>query len=116
MGKQTTLLSLASLLMLLAGRFASAALEPQCAENSPERRGELGCSYVANKSLPDLGKGPLVWHIDRFGTQADAEKAAGAASVAFQAHGAWWLMTIEPETRQHGGGEHVAAVPLPALP
>jgi len=109
-------LRILAVLLLIASQAASAELEPQCMENSPERHGELGCSYVANKPLPDSVRDPLLWHIDRFSSQTAAEASAGPASVAFQAHGAWWLMTIEPSSGDHHGGEHVAAVPLPALP
>ncbi len=51
------------LLILMAGT-ASAQLEPPCVENSPERRGEIGCSLVETKPLPDNLKEPRFWHID----------------------------------------------------
>jgi quercetin dioxygenase-like cupin family protein len=91
-------------------------LEPKCAENSPERHGEFGCSYVADKPLPGSLKEPLFWHIDRFDSGERATAAAGPSAVAFQAHGAWWLMTIESSDKNHHGGQHVAAVALPKLP
>jgi quercetin dioxygenase-like cupin family protein len=61
-------------------------------------------------------KAPLVWHIDRFDSGRSGAKAAGPNSVAFEAHGSWWLMTIESSATDHHGGEHVAAVALPPLP
>jgi len=51
------------LLSLLTANMAAAQLMPTCVENSPERRGELGCSIIENKLLPNGLKGPLFWHI-----------------------------------------------------
>src|SRR5262245_18090748 len=100
--------------MVHAVEFAE--LKPKCVENSPERHGEFTCSYIADKPLPAPLKEPLVWQIDRFDSGESASAAAGPSSVAFQAHGAWWLMTIESSATDHHGGEHVAAVALPKLP
>jgi quercetin dioxygenase-like cupin family protein len=105
-----------TMVLMLSTRLAWAQLEPACVENSPERRGEIGCSLVENKRLPQGLKAPLVWHIDRFATEADAKAAVGPTSVAFSAHGVAWLMTIEPAATDHHGGQHVAATMLPALP
>src|SRR5882724_10286585 len=97
-------------------KVGAAQEEPLCVENSPERRGEIGCSIVENKPLPGNLKEPLFWHIDRFETGDRARAAAGAASVAFEAHGAWWLMSIESQAESHHGGQHVTAVKLLSLP
>src|SRR5712664_3495427 len=78
-----------------------------CVENSPERRGEVGCSIIENKLLPDGLKEPLFWHIDRFDSAEHARKAVGPASVAFEADGTSWLMTLESQTSDHHGGRHV---------
>jgi quercetin dioxygenase-like cupin family protein len=95
---------------------AAAQLEPPCAVDSPERRGEVGCSLVETKLLPaQLGR-TLLWHIDRFSNVADAQAAVSATSIAFDAHGTWWLMTVESSADNHHGGTHVASVPLPPLP
>ena len=96
--------------------MAWAQLEPSCVEDSPERRGEIGCSLVENKPLPPGLRAPLVWHIDQFTTEAAAKAAVGPTSIAFAAHGVAWLMTIEPAATNHHGGQHVAAAALPALP
>jgi quercetin dioxygenase-like cupin family protein len=88
--------------------MATAQLMSTCVENSPERRGEFGCSIIENKLLPDGLGGPLFWHIDRFDSAQSARNAAGAASIAFEADGTSWLMTIESQTSDHHGGRHVA--------
>jgi len=89
------------LLSLLTANMAAAQLMPTCVENSPERRGELGCSIIENKLLPNGLKGPLFWHIDRFDSAERARTAVGPASVAFEAAGTSWLMTIESQTSDH---------------
>ena len=40
----------------------------------------------------------------------------GHASVALEAHGTWWLLTIESGIDDHHGGQHVTQVALPPLP
>jgi quercetin dioxygenase-like cupin family protein len=112
---KTAMLSV-TFILFCSARTAGAQLEPSCIENSPERRGEIGCSLVENKPLPPGLKAPLVWHIDRFTTEAVAKAAIGPTSIAFTADGVVWLMTIEPTATDHHGGQHVATAPLPALP
>ena len=106
----------AIVLLSLTAATASAQLEPSCVANSPERRGEIGCSIVEIKPLPETVKGSLYWHIDRFESGERARAAAGPASIALDAHGAWWLLTIESGVADHHGGEHVTQVGLPELP
>ena len=106
------------MLLSLLTSMAAAQLAPICVENSPERRGEVGCSIVENKLLPD-GLDPLFWHIDGFDSPESARTAVGPASVAFEADGTSWLMTLESQTSNHHGGRHVAQVgplPLPQAP
>jgi quercetin dioxygenase-like cupin family protein len=103
-------------LLILMTKGASAQLEPACIENSPERRGEIGCSLVENKPLPETLKEPLFWHIDRFDSGERARAAVGPTSIALEAHGAWWLLTIESGIDDHHGGRHVTQVGLPPLP
>jgi len=47
-----------TIVLICSARMASAQLEPSCVENSPERRGEIGCSLVENKRLPPDPKAP----------------------------------------------------------
>jgi quercetin dioxygenase-like cupin family protein len=107
------------LLSLLIANTAGAQLAATCVENSPERRGEVGCSIIENKLLPAGLKEPLFWHIDRFDSAERARSAVGPAGVAFEADGMSWLMTLESQTSNHHGGRHVAQVgplPLPQTP
>lgn len=107
------------LLVSVVAAFPGKALaqeEPFCVENSPERRGEIGCSIVENNPLPTNLKEPAFWHIDRFENGEVARAAVGPASIAFEAHGAWWLMSVGPESDNHHGGEHVTQVGISPLP
>lgn len=65
--------------------------EPLCVENSPKRRGEFGCSIVQIKELPSDLRTPVFWHIDRFDQGQPTGAAIGPRSMAFEAHGSWWL-------------------------
>jgi hypothetical protein len=82
---------------------SSAQEEPLCFENSPERKGEIGCSIIETKPLPESLQERVFWHIDRFENGETARAAVGPASITFQAHGSWWLMTIESQSGGHGG-------------
>jgi len=100
---------------LLAMTKAIAQLAPLCVENSPERQGGIGCS-VMRKELPAGLKEPVYWHIDRFASIEKARAAAGPASIAIEADGKAWLMTIESQISDHHGGRHeveVGPLPLP---
>jgi quercetin dioxygenase-like cupin family protein len=89
----------------------------RCVTDSPERRGQPGCSVVVEKRLPTPLANPVLWHIDEFTSLAAAEKASGPNSVAFEAHGSTWLYTIEADASNHHGGTHRALVgPLPVQP
>lgn len=102
------------LLSVVVANTTTAQLASPCVENSPERRGEFGCSIIENKLLPEGLQGPLFWHIDSFDSFQLARAAVGLASVAFEAAGRSWLMTIESKTSDHHGGRHVTEVgPLP---
>lgn len=86
----------------------------RCTPDSPERRGEPGCSIVADKRLPSPPQTPVLWHIDEFASLDAAQRAEGPSSVAFVAHGSAWLYTIGADTSNHHGGKHRAVVgPLP---
>ena len=90
----------------------------KCMENSPERHGEEGCTILANKPLLGSPQANVYWHIDRFESREAAVKAAGINGVAAEAHGFFWLMTIEPKAEEHYGGVHdawIGPIVLPTL-
>ncbi|HEU5091871.1 MAG TPA: hypothetical protein VFT30_04255 [Nitrospira sp.] len=82
----------------------------KCAADSPERRGEEGCTILASRPLSGAMTGTIYWHIDRFNSLEDAKKAAGPNGVAAEAHSGVWLMTVEGKTKDHHGGRHVALI------
>lgn len=102
------------IVLSLALTEPAAAQLVQCTEDSPERRGEPGCSIVADKRLPFPLEEPVLWHIDEFESLAAAQRSEGPTSIALAAHGSAWLYTIESDTSQHHGGKHRAVVgPIP---
>jgi hypothetical protein len=90
--------------------------EPYCVEGSPERHGEIGCSIIEKKTLPADFKDPAFWHINRFDRAEPAQAAVGPTTIAFQAQGSWWLLSVRPATNDHHGGKHVAEVKRSPLP
>jgi quercetin dioxygenase-like cupin family protein len=103
-----------AVLSILTTNTVSAQLMSTCVPDSPERRGEIGCSIIQSKPLPEGLTEPVFWHIDRFDSPDRARAAVGPASIAFDAADVWWLMTIERDTTDHHGGQHLTHVgPLP---
>jgi quercetin dioxygenase-like cupin family protein len=88
----------------------------KCTEDSPERRGEEGCTVLANRALVGRLSKSAYWHIDRFDSLEAAKKAAGPNGVAAEAHGSFWLMTVEAKAEDHHGGHHVAWIGPLMLP
>lgn len=113
-------MSMAMTLFAFCGLFTLAAAEERppvkCAVDSPERRGEEGCSILAARPLLLSNDKPAYWHIDRFESLDAATRAAGPDGVPAEAHGSVWLMTVEPRTDEHRGGRHVAWVGPLELP
>jgi quercetin dioxygenase-like cupin family protein len=90
-------------------------LPVKCMENSPERRGEEGCTILANREF--VGSTDNVyWHIDRFDSVEAAKKAAGPNGVAVEAHGFIWLMTVEARIEEQHTGHHLAWIGPLTLP
>ncbi len=82
----------------------------KCMENSPERRGEEGCTILTNRLLVGPPTKTIYWHIDRFDSLEAAMKAAGPNSVATEAHGSFWLLTVETKAEDHHNGQHIAQI------
>jgi quercetin dioxygenase-like cupin family protein len=118
MDKRTSLILLFFLVVFeLSGRAtAQDRSAVKCMEDSPERRGEEGCTILASKPVTGRLPRAVYWHIDRFDSLEDAKKAAGANGVAAEAHGGVWLMTVEGKTKNHRGGRHVALIGPLTLP
>lgn len=106
------------LLIFLMSTFVAAQGQApvKCAQDSPERRGEVGCTILTSR--PFVGPLPksVYWHIDRFDALEDAIAKAGPNGVAAEAHGGIWLMTVESKGKDHHGGRHVAWVGPLLLP
>jgi quercetin dioxygenase-like cupin family protein len=100
----------AILIALAACALSPVAQRPpvKCTEDSPERRGEEGCTILASRPLRGSLTKPVYWHIDRFDSLEASKKGAGPNGVAAEAHGSVWLMTVEAKTAKHHGGRHVA--------
>jgi quercetin dioxygenase-like cupin family protein len=106
---------LLTLLVLCGAASAQDRPSVKCVENSPERRGEEGCSLLAVRPFAGSTAKPLFWHLDRFDALETATKAAGPDGVAAEAHGSVWLMTLEARGEEHHGGRHVTWIgPLSA--
>src|SRR5688572_11074611 len=88
----------------------------RCMEDSPERRGQEGCTILASRLLVVPTDKPLYWHIERFDSLDAAKRAAGPNGVAAEAHGFVWLMTVEAQTENPRGGQHVAWIGPLELP
>lgn len=89
-------------------RIAEQRPSVKCMENSPERRGEEGCTILTDRLLAGSLAKAVYWHIDRFDSLETAMKAAGPNSVATEAHGYFWLLTVGNKTEDHHGGQHIA--------
>ena len=110
---------LRAILLIFAVCTIAAAQERspvRCTEDSPERRGEEGCTILASRTLVGSLPKPVYWHLDRFDSLETAKKAAGPNGVAAEAHGSVWLLTVEAKPKKHQGGRHVAWVGPLVLP
>ena len=103
------------ILAICALAYAGQRPPVKCAEDSPERRGEEGCTILASRPLRGSLTDPVYWHLDSFDSLEAAKKASSPDGVAAEAHGSVWLMTVEARTGEHHGGRHVAWIgPLAA--
>lgn len=107
--------------VILGLSLGNAASPPErqptrCVPDSPERRGLEGCTILASRPLNHPATPTLYWHVDRYGSLRAAEKAARPDSVAVEAHGAVWLLTVEERNEQQHGGRHVAWIGPFVLP
>lgn len=101
---------------IVSGQSTENRSAVKCAEDSPERRGEEGCTILASRPLSGPVPKTVYWHIDRFHSLEDAKRVADRNSVAAEAHGGVWLMTVEAKTNHHHGGRHIALIGPLTLP
>jgi mannose-6-phosphate isomerase-like protein (cupin superfamily) len=71
---------------------------------------------VVEKKIAQLPAGPLYWRIENFPTLAQAQAAAGPASLATEASGKVWLFTLGSKGGSTSGGSRVTEVgPVPPI-
>ena len=71
---------------------------------------------LAEKKLDHLPAGLLYWRIENFATLAEAQAAAGPASLAAEADGKAWLFTLGAKGGASAGGHEVAEIgPIPRI-
>jgi len=74
-----------------------------------ERRAEIGCYVVASIPLSEF-EGPVFWHLDRFGSRAEADAIKGPTGTVVEALERVWLFTIEAQDWKAIAGAHVGKV------
>jgi hypothetical protein len=81
-----------------------------------EAQQKLQIKNVAEKKLKQLPAGPLFWRVENFPTLAQAQSAAGNASLAAEISGKVWLFTLGPKGGSTAGGTRVAEIgPVPPI-
>jgi quercetin dioxygenase-like cupin family protein len=79
-----------------------------------ERKGETGCWIFADHPLGKLPRSEIFWHLDAYGTRADADRAKGPSGIVVESQGKIWLLTIQDKGWRPAGGERIAEIgPLP---
>jgi hypothetical protein len=71
---------------------------------------------VAEKKLKQLPAGSLFWRVENFPTLAQAQAAAGDASLVAEVSGKVWLFTLGPKGGTTPGGSRLAEIgPVPPI-
>ncbi|SRR6266571_34418 len=71
---------------------------------------------VAEKKLTQLPAGSLYWQVENFPTLAQAQATGGPTSLAFEARGKVWLLTLGSKGGSTPGGSKVAEIgPVPRI-
>lgn len=71
---------------------------------------------VAEKKIAHLPAGDLFWRVENFPSLAASKAAEGPLSMAFEAGGKAWLVTLGPKNGSTAGGSNVAEIgPLPRI-
>ncbi|AZQ66433.1 cupin domain-containing protein [Silicimonas algicola] len=81
-----------------------------------QSKGEFVVTKMAEKNVSTLPDGELYWHVENFGSVADAEAAAGEYSLAAEFDDKAWLFTLADRKAGEMGGTPVAAIgPVPRI-
>jgi hypothetical protein len=92
--------------------FASCASPPIELPPSPD----FVVENVAERTLDRLPDAPLYWRIETFPSLASAQTAAGPTSLAAEASGRFWLVTLGEQGATTPGATHVAEIgPVPRI-
>ena len=83
-------------------------------EATQGQAGVLLVEPVAETIVTSLPETPLFWRVERFGGLAEAKAAGGPLSLAAEAWGAAWLVTLGPKGAVSPGARPLAEVgPVP---
>jgi hypothetical protein len=108
----------ATLIAVAVLRTSSATAQTVGCEPVTQRAGrEFGCFITARQDLGSLPKdSALYWHLDVFGSRAEAERAKVKRSTVVESLGRMWLFTIAARDWRPAGGTRMALVgPLPLV-
>jgi hypothetical protein len=99
-------------LLGLAASLATALL----LQSPAAAQGQLTVKPVVEKKLGQLPAGTLYWQVENFSTLAQAQAAAGEASLAAQISDKVWLFTLGPKGAPSRGGSKVVEIgPVPPI-
>jgi quercetin dioxygenase-like cupin family protein len=108
-------ISRAKPIIVVAVSFWVTGRSPVAAETDPK----FVIKPIAEKKLTQLPAGPLYWRVETYFTVAQAKTAEGSASLATEAAGRAWLLTLGGPGPT-GGGTKVAEIgpvaPPPGAP
>jgi hypothetical protein len=107
-------LCLATLALVAAASTAAAQRLGPGLEPTQGQTGVLLVDPVAETIVERLPATPLFWRVERFGSVADAKAAGGPLSLAAEAWGEAWLVTLGPKGASSVGERPLAEVgPVP---
>ncbi len=96
--------------------FALSMMSLWLAPSTATAQPQFVVTPVAEKKLAQLPAGPLYWWVENFPTLAQAHAAEGPTSLAAEAAGKVWLLTLGPKGGTIAGGTKVAEVgPVPPI-
>jgi hypothetical protein len=110
-------ISRAKPIILLAVSFCLTGLVLSRSPVAAETGQKFVIKPIAEKKLTQLPAGPLYWRVETYPTVAQAKAVEGPASLATEAAGRAWLLTLGGQGGSTAGGTKVAEIgPVPLLP